>query len=120
MNELDDKAKTQYITKIIDKLDSVNKNLDDYLVTIDNLMSWVNATLASNLKTASGEVSSASGKLNNGVGRITRQKQTHSRPLQRYSPRWIRFIVYSYPFAVDEYNIIKRTSNGGRDCKCCE
>ena len=32
--------KTQYITKIIDKLDSVNKNLDDYLVTIDNLMSW--------------------------------------------------------------------------------
>ena len=61
MNELaDDAQKTQYITKIIDKLDSVNKNLDDYLVTIDNLMSC-NATLASNLKTASGEVSSASG-----------------------------------------------------------
>ena len=70
MNELaDDAQKTQYITKIIDKLDSVNKNLDDYLVTIDNLM-YCNATLASNLKTASGEVSSASGKLNNGVAQV--------------------------------------------------
>ena len=74
MNELaDDAQKTQYITKIIDKLDSVNKNLDDYLVTIDNLMSC-NATLASNLKTASGEVSSASGKLNNGVAQVNKAK----------------------------------------------
>ena len=74
MNELaDDAQKTQYITKIIDKLDSVNKNLDDYLVTIDNLMSC-NATLASNLKTASGEVSSTSGKLNNGVAQVNKAK----------------------------------------------
>ena len=74
MNELaDDAQKTQYITKIIVKLDSVNKNLDDYLVTIDNLMSC-NATLASNLKTASGEVSSASGKLNNGVAQVNKAK----------------------------------------------
>ena len=42
-------------------------------MTIDNLMSC-NATLASNLKTASGEVSSASGKLNNGVAQVNKAK----------------------------------------------
>ncbi len=74
MNNLaDDAKKTQYVKKIIEKLESVDQNLEDYLVTIDNLMSC-NSTLSSNLKTAGSEVSGASGKLNSGVGRVNQAK----------------------------------------------
>ena len=74
MNNLaDDAKKTQYVKKIIEKLESVDQNLEDYLVTIDNLMSC-NSTLSSNLKTAGREVSGASGKLNSGVGRVNQAK----------------------------------------------
>ena len=74
MNNLaDDAKKTQYVKKIIEKLESVDQNLEDYLVTIDNLMSC-NSTLSSNLKTARSEVSGASGKLNSGVGRVNQAK----------------------------------------------
>ena len=75
MNELaDDAKKTQYIKKIIDKLASVNDNLDDYLVTIDNLMEC-NSTLSSNLKTASSEVTSASGKISSGASQVNQARK---------------------------------------------
>ena len=75
MNELaDDAKKTQYIKKIIDKLESVNDNLDDYLVTIDNLMEC-NSTLSSNLKTASSEVTSASGKISSGASQVNQARK---------------------------------------------
>ena len=120
MNELaDDAQKTQYITKIIDKLDSVNKNLDDYLVTIDNLMSC-NATLASNLKNQQAErfpvrpVNS-----NNGVAQVNKAKIR--RTADHYNvtvPDGSGIPEYPYSFAGSEYDIVKRTSNCGRNCEC--
>ena len=74
MNDLaDDAKKTEYIRKIIEKLESVDQNLDNYLVTIDELVSC-NQTLASNLKTAGSEVNGASGKLKNGVSEVNQAK----------------------------------------------
>lgn len=74
MNQLaDDEKKTQYIKKFIEKLNSVDGNLDDYLATIDQLISC-NQTLSSNLKTAGTEVTGASGKLKNGVSQANQAK----------------------------------------------
>lgn len=75
LNELaDDAQKTQYIQKIIGKLETVDKNLSDYLVTLDSLITC-NTTLASNLKTAGSQVTGVSGKIENGAAQVGRARE---------------------------------------------
>lgn len=70
LNDLaDDAQKEQYVKKLIDKLQFVSDNLEDYMVTLDALMAC-NVTLSGNLEGASEQVNGASGKLKNGIGKV--------------------------------------------------